>query len=54
MKIPICHNGYTPPDELYTKYFRDNKAIVIKHPESAEEYEINMTRLLIRLGYPTT
>ncbi len=51
--IPICHNGYTP-DDLYNQYFGDNKAIIIKHPESAEEYEINMTRLLIRLGYPTT
>jgi hypothetical protein len=53
MIIPICHNGYTP-DDIYTQYFGDNKAIVIKHPESAEEYEINMTRLLIRLGYSTT
>ena len=49
--IPICHNGYKP-DDLYDQYFSDNKALVVM-PESAEEYETNMTKLLIRLRYST-
>lgn len=50
--VPICHNGYTV-DDLYRNLLNNTKAIVIKPPESAEEYEIAMTRLLISLGYPT-
>jgi hypothetical protein len=50
--IPICHSGYRP-DKIYSEYFGDRKAVVINYPESAEEYETNMTKLLIRLGYST-
>jgi hypothetical protein len=49
--IPICHNSYIP-DDIYKQHFDDKNAIII-NPESAEEYEINMTKLLIRLGYST-
>jgi hypothetical protein len=49
--IPICHGGYTP-DNQYKDLFNDVQAIIIS-PESAEEYELAMIKLLNTLGYST-
>ena len=49
--IPICHNHFVF-DDTYEKYFGDAKAVVVNN-ESAEEYEIAMTKLLLKMGYST-
>lgn len=61
--IPICHNGYSLGSELHKDLRQDageinalikklsvNNAIPI-NPESAEEYELAMIKLLSKLGY---
>jgi len=49
--IPICHSGYKP-DKSPPQIFHNNQAIII-NPESAEEYELAMIKLLNSLGYST-
>jgi hypothetical protein len=47
--FPICHNGYKV-DDNYRALLDDTKAFVIE-PESAEEYELAMIKLLNGMGY---
>lgn len=61
--IPICHNGYRFNAELHEDVKKDSVIInplverlsmyhaAIINPESAEEYELAIIKILNKLGY---